>query len=106
VGWKQIKNGSYYYQSRWVGGRVVSNYVPVSVAALAARLDAYDRERREMKAYQEREERKEWDELDWVVDDALAKLSLLARAGLVERGYHQHKWQWRRRRAPNDEEAA
>jgi hypothetical protein len=104
VGWKRIKNGSYYYQSRRVGGRAVSDYVPVSIAPLAAQLDAYDRERREMKAVNEREKRKEWDELDRVVDDALSKLSLLARAGLVERGYHQHKWQWRKRRARPDEE--
>ena len=59
MGWKRIKNGSYYYRVRRQGGRVKSDYVPVSVAPLVAQLDAHERERKEMDAYLERERRRE-----------------------------------------------
>jgi hypothetical protein len=100
VGWKKIHGRSYYYQSRRAGGRVHQNYVPVSVAPLVAQLDAYERERKEMKDYLFSELKREKLAEDALFAEACDALRLLARAELLCAGYHQHKRSWRKRASP------
>ena len=98
MGWRLISGRPYYYRPRRQGGRVKSDYIPVSVAPLVAQLDAHERERKEMETYLERERRREDRELDAQVEQAVAALRMLARAELLAEGFHTHKRQWRQRR--------
>jgi hypothetical protein len=96
------KTGRYYHRCRRVSGRVVSEYVGSGeAAAAAARADAEDRARRREAAAALQEERDWLESLDADLTALCAWADLVARAALVAAGYHQHKGQWRKRRAPD-----
>lgn len=101
MGWEKRGNATYYYTAEREGRRVVKRYVGAGrVGALAAQLEAENRDEREAAAEAERRERAELDALD----DALAELHELAdaatRAALVAAGCHRPKrGKWRKSRA-------
>jgi hypothetical protein len=98
--WKRRGNREYYYKSRRVGGRVVSEYFGPGTPGLAvATLDA--------EAAEEREEGREADREGWAAleradrevratfDDAFAAFGRL----MESMGYRRHRrGEWRRRR--------
>jgi hypothetical protein len=97
MGWDK---GRYYTRSRKVNGRVVREYVGSGpVAALAAQMDALERERKEAEAAAWRAEKARLDALDADVAALIDLTDLLARAALRAAGFHQHKrGEWRKRR--------
>ena len=102
MGWDR---GRYYTRSRKVNGRVVREYVGTGeMAALAARIDAIQRQ---TKHAEQNMRRAEFSTLD-ALDERLIKLdnlaSLAARAALLAAGYRQHKrGEWRKRRVRQDD---
>lgn len=95
MGWKWRRNRPYYYQSRRVGRRVVSDYIGTGeVAVLAARIDQLDQERRT----QERIDRNRFADFDTQYRAVDALISGAIAGVLTAAGYHQHKRQWRKRR--------
>jgi hypothetical protein len=99
MGWKTINGHEYYYRSRRVGGRVVSEYVGKgdsgAVFAALAALDAEDKE-------DERRHRRQEVEHDRALDRVVAEARDLAVAVLKAAGFHQHKGEWRKRRMSTD----
>jgi hypothetical protein len=97
MGWER---GQYYTRSRKVNGRVVREYVGGGMAgALAAELDALDREQRDpdreaMQVLQEK-----WTASDAALDELDASADRLAHAALLIAGYRRHKrGEWRKKR--------
>lgn len=103
--WERRERGSFYYtRSRKEGGRVAREYIGSGpVAALAARMDALERERREERAAHRRQEREELDALDASVNEVAEGSDLLVRAALLASGYRQHnRGEWRLKREPKE----
>src|SRR5262245_37542575 len=94
--------GAYYTRSRWVGGRVVREYVGAAgspMAEISAAEDAMQREARERALADRRNERERLAALDAPVLALGALSEALLGAALVAGGYHQHaRGGWRRRR--------
>ena len=109
MGWRQIGNGLYYYQSRRVGGRVVSEYVGRGeIAALISATESGFRREREAELAERRTEREEFDRRESDIREWFARTERLAELALAMAGYHKHRGQWRRRRhgEPCESEAA
>jgi hypothetical protein len=96
MGWER----GYYYRVRKTNGRVVREYVGKGrIAALAARLDTAEREKRRQQAIALRHEKNDLEALDADLKALAEGCDLLARAALLAAGFHQHKrGEWRRRR--------
>jgi hypothetical protein len=97
MGWEK---GRYYTRSKKVNGRVVREYLGAGrVAALAARLDAQEREEKEMKRAELKALRAELDALDAPLNELHRQTELLTRVALILAGFHQHhRGEWRKRR--------
>ncbi|MGM0488439.1 MAG: hypothetical protein ACQESR_16975 [Planctomycetota bacterium] len=96
MGWEK---GRYYTRSRKVNGRVVREYVGGGeVGAMAARVDAINRERRHQERESWRLEQEEMDTIDASVDNVCQMADLIAQATMVAAGFHCHRGEWRRRR--------
>jgi hypothetical protein len=97
MGWDRR---GYYYRSRKVNGRVEREYIGTGqLAELVARMDALEREQREVERACCRAERAELEALDGPVNELNDLAELVARAALVAAGYRQHKrGPWRKRR--------
>jgi hypothetical protein len=100
MGWERRGNGTYYYRSRKVRGRVVKEYCGAGLLGeLAAREDERRRrERAEARARLHRERdaaaaaTAAHEELSRAADALMA-------AALIAAGYHRHdRGQWRKRR--------
>jgi len=101
MGWER---GRYYSRSKKVNGRVVREYVGAGrVAELAAQLDELEREREQLQRAEERARRAEMDALDESLEEFCQLADSLARAALRVVGFHQHKGEWRKRRAGKTE---
>ena len=104
--WKQRGNNRYYYRSVREGGRVRSEYIGAGkLAPLVAELDQLDRERRQQERWEAQRARNAFAELAATPDAIILLLEQAQRAvaaALVEAGYHQHKRQWRKKRATKD----
>lgn len=100
MAWERRRNGTYYYRSRKVGGRVVKEYIGAGRSAdLAAAKDAADRANRAAASGARQAARGEIDAVDAPVDAFAGVLETLTRARLVLTGYHRHHGgEWRRRR--------
>jgi hypothetical protein len=98
MGWETRGGRQYYYSKRRRGGRVVSRYVPASIAALAAQLDTVTQAEREAERVARRSERAELAQLAGTGADLETIARALVRLALLDAGYHQHKGQWRKRR--------
>jgi len=90
------RRGLYWYRIRREGQRVRTEYL--GLGELWARLDASEREKREIEREAVREEKRRELEVDRALDAEGALLRELTRVVLVANGYHQHKGQWRKRR--------
>jgi hypothetical protein len=98
MAWETRRNGRYYYNKVWRAGTCQSEYVGTG---LIADLSAHDRaqaafERDEWRALVDGERA-----LDQEIDGVLATIRTLRDAVLIASGYHRHKGQWRKRRAPS-----
>jgi hypothetical protein len=101
MGWER---GRYYTRSRKVNGRVVREYVGSGeLAALAAQVDALERQRKEIGRAAFQAERTDLQALDGALDELNDAADLLAHAALAAAGFHQHKrGEWRKQRAQHD----
>jgi hypothetical protein len=100
MAWEERERGGpYYTRSRREGGRVVREYVGGGLAGrLASESDRIERERREVRAL---EEKREWEKLAALAAPVLElseAAEILARAHLIAGGFHRHKGEWRRER--------
>ena len=105
--WKARKGKLYYYRSVREGGRVRSEYIGAGkLAPIVAEIDQLRKERRLQERWEAQTARNEFAELA-ATPEALALLleqaQSAAAAALVEAGYHQHKRQWRKKRADKNE---
>ena len=102
MGWDR---GRYYTRSKKVLGRVVREYIGVGpVAELVARMDALQRNRRDLDAFFLRCEKAELAALEGEMRALSEVVDLVARAALLATGFHQHKrGEWRRRREQADQ---
>ena len=101
MSWESRKGrGSYYTRSKRSGGRVVREYIGTGKLAQAVALtDELERQDRKALADAQREERARLDALDTKVLQLDEFADLLARAVLINAGYHQHdRGEWRKRR--------
>jgi hypothetical protein len=92
--------GRYYTRSKKVNGRVVREYIGTGdFAELVAKLDALEREQRELEHADEKALRNELTALDGTLSEMDSQAEVLARAALIVAGYHQHhRSEWRKRR--------
>lgn len=102
MAWETRGNGggTYYYRKRKVDGRVVSEYVGSGpLATFAASRAAEDRRERAVAATTERAERDRMRADEAELDGFCTLADALARAALLNVGYHQHhRGEWRKRR--------
>jgi hypothetical protein len=102
MGWER---GRYYTRSRRVGGRVVREYVGGGeLGALAAQLDAIERERRTDSAHADRALQTQLAEEDAPLADLDRQCELLVRAALLAAGFRRHRrGEWRKPRGRHEE---
>jgi hypothetical protein len=101
------RNGrSYIYRSVRRNGRVTSEYGGSGEDAyLISRLETIARDEADLKHWQERQKRKELDELEQSLDELAQQAHDLARGALTAAGYHQHnRGKWRKRRVSRHRE--
>ena len=101
MAWETRKGGAgpYYTRSRWVGGKVVREYVGGGVLGrLAAQRDEQERLQREEEDARRREERERLERSVGFLRELEEAAEVLVRAQLLASGCHQHKGQWRRQR--------
>ena len=101
---KRQRGGQYYTRSRRVNGQVVREYIGAGVIGeLAAEQDAIERRQREE---QREAEQKAWEELG-ALEQPLVVFAEVCDAlvweALKAAGYHNHRGQWRKRRAKKKE---
>jgi hypothetical protein len=98
MGWD--RSHRYYTRSRKVRGRVIREYVGGGfIGELAAVADDRARAERAAKASEWREEKARLATLDAQLDALETQTRFIADAALQAAGFHQHKRQWRRKRA-------
>jgi len=105
MGWESRQRGSLYYtRSRKENGRVVREYVGGGVLGqIAALEDEHERRRREEQEAFWKEEQRDLDALQGLVDELSEASDLLVRATLLASGYRQHnRGEWRLRREPKE----
>ena len=101
MAWDRQKNGrAYYSQSRRHNGKIVRIYVGTGPAAEAiAQADAQRRAAHLHQRDQERIDRTEWANAEAVTIAAADLVARLAKATLLDAGYHQHaRSSWRKRK--------
>lgn len=100
MAWERRRNGTYYYRTRKVQGRVIKEYVGIGpVAEIAAERDALAREARAEENETQRRERAALLATEVPLEVFTDSLETLTRASLLLAGYHRHHGgEWRRRR--------
>ena len=106
MGWEERRGHTYYYRKERQGRHVISTYCGRGeIAALFAELDGLDRQRRQQEAMERQIARNEFPDLA-ADPPELTRLLAEARAVVAEAltaaGYHQHKREWRKRRAKKE----
>jgi hypothetical protein len=98
MAWERRQRGGYYYtRSFRVGGRVFREYVGGGLSGqMAAEADRIERERREVEALKEKQEREKVDALAAPVLELCEAAEILVRAQLVAGGYRRYQGKWRR----------
>jgi len=100
MGWEDRNGRSYYYRKERDGTRVRSVYVGGGEGAkLIAQIEALESDEREGDRTFARLERERVQGQDTELDALGEIIRELAAATLIAHGYHQHKREWRRRRA-------
>jgi hypothetical protein len=101
MGWETREGGGgpYYTRSRWVGGRVVREYVGGGVLGrLAAQRDGLERLQKEEEAARCREEREGLERSAAFLRELEEAAEVLIRAELLASGCHKRRGEWRRLR--------
>jgi len=97
------EKGRYYTRSRKVKGRVIREYIGGGeIGALAAQLDAIEREQREHERGLWRIEREEIEAFDETIAKVCQMADIIARAAMVAAGFHRRRGEWRRRRVEDE----
>jgi hypothetical protein len=101
MGWERRGNRGrrFYYRSVRIAGRPCKLYMghgPDARAQAARVAQARDRRRAEREVLHAEQDRVT--AADLAFEQARALVDLLVQATLVLNGFHQHRWQWRRRR--------
>jgi hypothetical protein len=95
MAWESRGNNRYYYRKRWVGKKVVSEYVGKGPAAEeAAGLDLERRKRL-------REDRDRMNSLLLQIKRIDYTIKGVITGVLLASGFHNHKGQWRKKRDVN-----
>lgn len=103
MAWEQRGGRQYYYTKRRIGARVVSEYVGGgNSGALTARRAEADKEERLRRRTEVQAVREVIDALGNESEDFSAIAQALTRAAYLIAGYHEHKGQWRRRKAATE----
>lgn len=95
------RNGRpYLYRSKRRNGRVTSEYVGSGETAfLIGSMGRIEAVEREAERDRQRDEARQHDDIERILDDLAAAGRRLAHEALTAAGYHQHKrGEWRRRR--------
>jgi hypothetical protein len=101
MAWETRKGraGPYYTRSRWVGGKVVRDYVGGGVLGrLAAQRDELERLGSEEEAARRREERESLEQSAGFLRELEKAAEVLTRAELLASGCHKRRGEWRRKR--------
>jgi hypothetical protein len=101
MGWETREGGAgpYYTRSRWVGGRVVREYVGGGVIGwLAARRDELERLKKVEENARRREERESFERSAGFLQELEEAAEVLTRAVLLASGYHKRRGEWRLKR--------
>jgi ribosomal protein S2 len=101
MGWetREGRAGQYYTRSRWVGGRVIREYLGGGVLGrLAAQQDELERLQREKKAAHWREERESLERSAAFLRELEEVAEIIIRAELLASGCHKRRGEWRRLR--------
>jgi hypothetical protein len=92
MGWENRRNRKYYYRSRWVGGRVVKEYVRGGDEIKAAEADA-------KRAAALRSLRQKLAALEAAIAPLHEFADMVTEAAMIVAGYHRHdRGPWRKRR--------
>lgn len=98
------RGGVYYTRTLWRDGRVVRQYVGTGAEAeRAAAEDDARRAARRAALEAGRDAIARLDEADAPLAALLEVADLLARAALVEDGFHEHRGEWRRKTSVNED---
>jgi len=99
----------YYYQRKRVGGRIEYTYYGAGrLAPLIAEIDQLRKERRQQERWEAQQTRNEFADLAATPEALtllLAEAQSAAAAALEAAGYHQHKRQWRKKRANKNQDS-
>ncbi len=100
MAWERRRNGTYYYRTHKMQGRVVKEYIGTgALAEVAAERDALAREARADAVERQRQERAVLLSEDAPLEVFADALETLTRATLLLAGYHRHHGgEWRKRR--------
>jgi hypothetical protein len=100
MGWKTVNGRRYYYRSKRVGGRVVTQYIGGDRSAeLIAKLDDAGRAQARLAYLDERDDRNALDDEERAIAEWCNAVETVARAAIQAAGYHRHhRGEWRKRR--------
>src|SRR5688500_18152237 len=100
MGWETRSGNYYYYRKRRVGRRVVSEYVGRNEKAeIVAAQDALKRSEHQIAREAEAGFQAEAAVVDKLVAGFHSEVKATLQITLESAGFHQHKGQWRRKRA-------
>jgi hypothetical protein len=98
---KTIKGKKYYYRNRRIGKQVISEYIGTGhTALLMSQLDEHEREQAKLRRRAWKEIQRREAAIDAQIDELGDHIKALVDAHLIISGMHQHKREWRRKRAP------
>jgi hypothetical protein len=108
MGWETRRSGKrYYYEKVREGNKVVSRYLGAGrLAPIVAEINQLGQQRRQIERLKAQQARSEFAELaatPEAVTLLLEQAKSAAAAALVAAGYHQHKRQWRKKRADKNQ---
>lgn len=92
MSWQKQHKKSYYYRSKRINGRVVTEYVG-SGQNIAQSIQAEAAQRAAERAALQR-----YEQIKQQLDECEELVRILTYATLLINGYHQHKNQWRKKR--------
>lgn len=100
MGWEQRGNHSYYYRKERDGSRVKSVYVGRGeIARLDAAFTAMRQQDRTIAKANDRAKLATFNQLDADIDALSHLTSSVTQVALIAAGFHEHRRQWRKRRA-------
>ena len=101
MAWETRGNRRFYYRSKRINGKVVKEYVGGDdpETRLIAELDRQNRAKRQEAIEAVRRTQNRLDEATKPLTVFISNLDVLVQAELLAAGFHDHRGEWRRRRA-------